>query len=115
MHNRHRQGRLPQIAGVLPLPHFENEDMDLCGNTLLVVNDREAKDLGSIMYVISIANRTSPKVEAILPLGLTGSGRGSGHIANFVKTGSQAWVDGGDHVEVVDLSTPTAPRSLGKF
>jgi hypothetical protein len=68
------------------LPHFENEDMDLCGNTLLVVNDREAKDLGSIMYVISIANRTSPKVEAIPPLGLTGSGRGSGHIANFVKT-----------------------------
>src|SRR6266540_4037822 len=50
----------PQVVGVLPLPHFENEDMDLCGNTLLVVNDREAKDLGSIMYVISIANRTSP-------------------------------------------------------
>ena len=40
--------------------------MDLCGNTLLVVNDREAKDLGSIMYVISIANRTSPVVSANL-------------------------------------------------
>jgi hypothetical protein len=43
----------PQVAGVLPLPHFENEDVDLCGNTLLVVNDREAKDLGAIMYVVS--------------------------------------------------------------
>jgi hypothetical protein len=106
----------PQIAGALPLPHFENEDVDLCGNTLIVVNDREAKDLGSIMYVISIANRTSPSVVAILPLGLTGSGRGSGHIANFVKTDcTQAWIDGGDHVEVVDLTVPTAPRSLGKF
>ena len=53
---------------------------------------------------------------AVLPLGLTGSGRGSGHIANFVKPDcSQAWVDGGDHVEVVDLPIPTAPRSLGKF
>jgi hypothetical protein len=52
----------------------------------------------------------------VLPLGLTGSGRGSGHIANFVKTDcSQAWVDGGDLVEVVDLSIPTAPKSLGKF
>ncbi len=101
----------PQIAGVLPLPHFENEDMDLCGDTLLVVNDREAKDLGSIMYVISIANRTSPAVEAVLPLGLTGSGRGSGHIANFVKADcSLAWVDGGDHVEVVDLSDPRPRR-----
>ncbi len=107
----------PQIAGALPLPHFENEDMDLCGNTLIVVNDREAQDLGSIMYVISIANRdVARRSSAILPLGLTGSGRGSGHIANFVKADcSQAWVDGGDHVEVVDLTVPTAPRSLGKF
>src|SRR5215210_5051786 len=106
----------PKVVGVLPLPHFENEDVDLCGNTLIVVNDREAKDLGSIMYVISVADRVSPTVVAILPLGLTGNGRGAGHIANFVKTDcSQAWVDGGDHVEVVDLSVPTAPRSLGKF
>src|SRR3954467_1041741 len=106
----------PQVVGALPLPHFENEDVDLCGNTLLVVNDREAKDLGSVMYVVSIANPTSPVVQAVLPLGLTGNGRGSGHISNFVKPDcSQAWVDGGDHVEVVDLSVPSAPRWLGKF
>jgi hypothetical protein len=106
----------PQLVGALALPHFENEDVDLCGNTLIVVNDRVARDLGSIMYVVSIANPTTPVVSAILPLGLTGSGRGSGHIANFVKPDcSQAWVDGGDLVEVVDLSIPSAPKSLGKF
>src|SRR3954449_1361460 len=106
----------PQLAGVLPLPHFENEDVDLCGNTLLVANDREAKDLGSILYVINIANPTSPVISAILPLGLTGTGRGAGHIANFVKSDcTQAWIDGGDHVEVVDLTNPSAPVSLGKF
>src|ERR671924_392500 len=110
------QADAPQVVGVLPLPHFENEDVDLCGNTLIVVNDREARDLGSIMYVISIANRTSPTVVAILPLGLTGEGRGSGHIANFVEPDcTQAWVDGGNLVEVVDLTVPSAPRSLGKF
>jgi LVIVD repeat len=106
----------PQIVGALPLPHFENEDVDLCGTTLIVVNDREVEDLGAVMYVVSIANPTLPTISAILPLGLTGSGRGSGHIANFVKTDcTQAWVDGGDHVEVVDLTVPSAPRSLGKF
>jgi hypothetical protein len=106
----------PQIAGSLPLPHFENEDVDLCGNTLVVVNDREAKDIGSVMYVIDISKPTQPTISAILPLGLTGNGRGSGHIANFVKTDcTQAWIDGGDHVEVVDLTVPSAPRSLGKF
>jgi hypothetical protein len=106
----------PEPVGALALPHFENEDVDLCGNVLVVVNDREAKDLGSIMYVINISAPTSPKIDAILPLGLTGSGRGSGHIANFVKPDcTQTWVDGGDHVEVVDLTDPTAPHSLGKF
>src|SRR3954467_822349 len=106
----------PRLVGTLPLPHFENEDVDLCGNTLLVANDREAKDLGSVLYVVSIANPTMPVITAVLPLGLTGTGRGSGHIANFVKSDcSQAWLDGGDHVEVVDLSNPAAPRSLGKF
>jgi hypothetical protein len=106
----------PQVANFLPLPHFENEDVDLCGNTLIVVNDREAQDLGAIMYVVSIASPANPAVVAVLPLGLTGSGRGSGHIANFVKTDcSQAWVDGGNKVEVVDLTVPSAPRSLGKF
>src|SRR5215210_5663446 len=107
----------PRVVGDLPLPHFENEDVDLCGNTLLVVNDRVTRDIGSVMYVISIANPTTPTVAAVLPLGWTGNaGRGSGHIANFVKADcSQAWIDGGDHVEVVDLSVPSAPRSLGKF
>jgi hypothetical protein len=106
----------PRVVGEMPLPHFENEDVDLCGDTLLVVNDREAKDLGSVMYVVSLAEPTMPVVKAVLPLGLTGSGRGSGHIANFVRRDcTLAWIDGGDHVEVVDLHDPSAPRSLGKF
>jgi hypothetical protein len=106
----------PRVVGELALPHFENEDVDLCGDTLIVVNDRATRDLGSLMYVVSIANPTLPTITGILPLGLTGTGRGSGHIATFVKTDcTQAWIDGGDRVEVVDLTDPSAPRSLGKF
>ena len=107
----------PQVVGDLPLPHFENEDVDLCGNILMVVNDRATRDLGSVLYVVSIANPTTPTMAAVMPLGWTGNtGRGSGHIANFVKPDcTQAWIDGGDHVEVVDLTVPTAPKSLGKF
>jgi len=110
------QADSPRLVGALPLPHFENEDMDLCGDTLIVVNDRAEQDLGSIVYVLSVANPTAPVVQAILPLGGTGQGRGAGHIANFVKTDcTQLWVDGGNLVEVVDVTVPTAPRSLGKF
>jgi hypothetical protein len=90
--------------------------VDLCGNTLIVVNDRAEQDIGAVLYVVSIANPTAPALTAVLPLGLTGSGRGSGHIANFSKADcSQLWVDGGELVEVVDLRIPSAPRSLGKF
>src|SRR5215210_2502260 len=66
------QADSPQIVGELPLPHFENEDVDACGDTLIVVNDREAQDVGSVLYVVSIANRTAPAISAVLPLGLTG-------------------------------------------
>src|SRR3954463_11235036 len=30
---------MPMPVGLLPLPHFENEDVDLGGNTLLISND----------------------------------------------------------------------------
>ncbi|MEY2403041.1 MAG: hypothetical protein QOD38_592 [Acidimicrobiaceae bacterium] len=106
----------PTPVGALALPHFENEDVDLCGDTLLISNDREAKDLGGILYVIDIAQPAAPKLLASLPLGLTGTGRGPGHIANFVDADcSQAWIDGGDDVEVIDLTDPSAPASLGTF
>ena len=52
----------PKLVGELPLPHFENEDVDLCGDLLTVVNDREAKDIGSVMYVVSIKKRTAPSI-----------------------------------------------------
>jgi hypothetical protein len=107
---------MPTPVGALPLPHFENEDVDLCGDTLLISNDREEKDVGGILYVIDITQPALPTLLSSLPLGLTGDGRGPGHIANFVKADcSQAWIDGGDDVEVVDLSDRAAPTSLGTF
>jgi hypothetical protein len=106
----------PTPTGVLPLPHFENEDVDLCGDTLLISNDREEADYGAILHVIDVANPSLPTLLASLPIGMTGEGRGAGHIANFVNTGcTQVWLDGGDDVEVIDLSDRSHPRSLGAF
>jgi hypothetical protein len=50
----------PQLVAELPLPHFENEDVDLCGTTLIVVNDREAEDLDSVLYSVKWAAYWSP-------------------------------------------------------
>jgi hypothetical protein len=104
----------PSIAGELPLPHFENEDVDLCGDVLIIASD--AIHPAAPLYVIDISDPTLPTLAATLSLSLQGANVGAGHIANFVTPDcSQLWVDGGDQVEVVDVSSPSAPRSLGSF
>jgi len=104
----------PAIVGGLPLPHFENEDVDICGNTLVIASD--AINPAAPLYVIDIQNPSLPTLSATFPLGIEGTGNGAGHIANFVTTDcSLLWVDGGSRVEVVDVSDPTAPESLGDF
>ena len=47
---------LPKPVGALPLPHFENEDVEVCGDTVLITNDRESKDYGGVLNVIDVAN-----------------------------------------------------------
>lgn len=106
----------PVVAGFQPLPHFENEDVDLCGNTLLVSNDREKNDFGSVLYVFDISAAPNMTLQATLPVGAAGATRGGGHIANFVKKDcSIVWLDGGTDVDVIDLSKPASPKILGKF
>jgi hypothetical protein len=90
--------------------------VDLCGNTLLISMDRATRDVGAVLYVFDVSEPTSPTLSSITPIGLTLSGRGAGHIANFVTADcSLAWIDGGDRVEVFGLSDPAAPASLGTF
>lgn len=44
------------------------------------------------------------------------SGRGAGHITNFVTNDcSTVWIDGGDHVAVFDVSDLAAPVHIGSF
>ncbi len=106
----------PTIVSALPLPHFENEDVDLCGDTLLITHDRAEEDVGAILYAIDVSNPVLPLLVSTTPVGLRIDGRGAGHIASFVTPDcSQVWLDGGDEVEVMDLNDPAAPVSLGEF
>ena len=106
----------PTIVSFTPLPHFENEDVDLCGNTLLITNDRAESDIGAVLYAFDISNPALPLLVSVTPVGLQFADRGAGHIANFVTSDcSQVWLDGGSRVEVMDLHDPAAPVSLGTF
>src|SRR5215213_9121691 len=57
----------PLPKGALPLPHFENEDVDLGGDTLLISND-PSEGVG-ILYVIDISDPAAPALASATPNG----------------------------------------------
>jgi hypothetical protein len=108
----------PAVVGRHPLPHFENEDVDLCGKTLIIVNDRATRDVGAVLFVFDISTPSAPSLVAEMPVGWTGKEgiRGGGHIATFVDGKCRyLWLDGGDKVDVIDLKDRDNPKHLGRF
>src|SRR4051795_8070942 len=55
---------MPTPVGALPLPHFENEDVDLGGNTLLISND--PSESAGVLYVIDISNPAMPTLKGAM-------------------------------------------------
>ena len=112
----------PRPMGFLPLPHFENEDVESDGRIALVSNDREKGSNGGVLYVVDLSNMNAPVVASVLNLSIaapTDTERGPGHIANCVAPGKNAcrtvWLTGGHRVWVADLSDIANPKLLGAF
>lgn len=109
----------PVPTAFLPLPHFENEDVDSDGKIVLVSNDRESKSRGGVLYVIDASNPNVLKPLAVLDLSdLQSNDRGPGHIANCVGGTSgcrYAWLTGGRKIWVVDLRDPANPKLVRGF
>ncbi|HYH27862.1 MAG TPA: hypothetical protein VEA19_03680 [Actinomycetota bacterium] len=103
----------PQLLGALPLPHFENEDVDLGGNILLISND--AAESTGILYVIDISNPAAPSLLSTFQMGGNPLLGGPGHTASCVLACSFAWVTDGGGIRVIDLRNPAAPVTVGTF
>lgn len=124
---------LPVLTGALPLPHFENEDVDLGGDILLISND-PSEGLG-FLYVVDISNPRLPKLRGVLQNGV-GDGQaqdlldifgvppvgglpdtGIGHTASCVKADcSWAYLAGTSKgITIVDLRNPAEPKIAGGF
>ena len=100
----------PVRLGRLALPHFENEDVDLGGDILLISND--AAESTGILYVIDISDPANPAILSTFPMGGSALG-GPGHTASCVDDCRFAWVTNGGGIEVIDLRDPRAPKDLG--
>jgi hypothetical protein len=116
----------PRRLGSLPLPHFENEDVDVGGDVLLVSNDpSEGKGR---LYVVSIADPANPHVISELDTGYVDAGQGimlgflgaqglnplpagTGHTASCIDDCRYAYLAGtAAGIDVVDLRDPAHPE-----
>jgi hypothetical protein len=117
---------LPVPVGALPLPHFENEDVDLGGNILLVSND-PSEGVG-VLYVIDISNPRAPVLRSAMPNGFVETGvpgifglpepqePGIGHTASCIQKCRFAYLAGTARgIQIVDLRDPANPKKAGQF
>ena len=107
----------PKVVSVLPIAHFENEDVESDGKIVLIANDREKENKGGVLYVVDVRDPAHPAVASVLSLSaITSTERGPGHVANCVKDGCKwVWLTGGHRVWTVDLRDITNPLLVGAF
>ena len=107
----------PQRVSFLPLPHFENEDVD-AGNGLVIISNDPSEGLG-VVYVIDVHNPALPKILAAVPNGtiagdlgdLNNNGSATGHIANCIKACRYLWLTGTSQgLSIYDLRNPASPQ-----
>jgi hypothetical protein len=90
-------GDAPQLATTLPLVHYQNEDVSIGGNRLLISGDGTAG--GSNLTVVDISNPTLPKVEQVINMAVLGEG----HTATCIQDCRYVWAAGDANIAVIDL------------
>lgn len=114
---------VPVLTGALPLPHTENEDVDVSWTRklILVSQDNVSTGVGGRLYVIDWSIPQVPRLVGQLayPASVTSGNRtvgGPGHIANCIfDCGRWATVTGARNgsLFVIDLSNPANPVIAG--
>jgi hypothetical protein len=121
------QPEAPQRLSRLPLPHFENEDVDVGHiggrDYVIITNDPSFTGVG-VIYVIDVTDPSAPSLASATPVevpGLNGvatntPGSSNGHIANCIAGCRYLWTTGSsDGLTVFDLADPTKPHYVGVF
>ena len=96
----------PRHIAQLPLPHFENEDVDVGRDTVVITNDPSFSTVGAI-YLIDVADPANPVLRSVLPTSLQ---TGDGHIANCIQGCDYLYTTGtAEGLAVYDIRDLDAP------
>ena len=97
----------PRHIAQLPLPHFENEDVDVGRDTVVITNDPSFSTVGAI-YLIDVADPANPVLRSVLP---TSQETGNGHIANCIQGCDYLYTTGtAEGLAVYDIRDLDAPK-----
>jgi len=108
----------PQLLSRLPLPHFENEDVDVGRDTVVITNDPSFTAVGMI-YLIDVSDPAAPAVRSTLPtslVGLADGDTGNGHIANCIAGCDYLYTTGtAEGLAIYDIRDLANPRFVKTF
>ena len=116
----------PIPVGFQPLPHFENEDVDVdqARKLVIITNDPSFTTAG-VLYVIDVSDPSFPRILDAEPTRIPGAavrdaigdkGTSNGHIANCIQGCRYVWTTGqSEGITVFDLADPANVKLLGTF
>jgi hypothetical protein len=103
----------PRKLSQLPLPHFENEDVDVGRDTVVITNDPSFSGVG-IIYLIDVSDPAAPRLRSSLPTNVPLVGTDNtdnGHIANCIQGCDYLYTTGtSEGLAVYDIRDLDAPR-----
>src|SRR5829696_9413693 len=106
----------PRKLSQLALPHLENEDVDVGRDTLIVSNDPSFTGVG-VIYLIDVANPSSPSIRKALPTNVPLVGEDNsdnGHTANCIQRCNYLYTTGtSEGLTVYDIRDLDDPRKAG--
>ncbi len=102
----------PRQLSQLPLPHFENEDVDAGRDTVVITNDPSFSGVGMI-YLIDVADPRNPRLASALP---TSDHTANGHIANCIQGCDYLYTTGTEEgltvYDIRDLDAPVYVKTI---
>ncbi|MCA1834572.1 MAG: LVIVD repeat-containing protein [Actinomycetota bacterium] len=127
---------LPVLVGFLPLPHYENEDVDVAPerHLVLISMDKQSSNpsIAGALFIVDVMNPALPALRSVVqypatvgevddpsPTSVTHKKYmgGPGHIANCILQCRFAYVTGARNgtIFVIDLRNVDAPAIMGTF